>query len=94
MSEFLYETNATFNTNTQRLPLSIMVGIDNIGHMFPMAFIFITSELAKSFQFASECLIDLCFYNYLQLSLICSDFLKGLGAAIAKQAAKELAQSI
>jgi hypothetical protein len=49
ISRFLYKTNATFNTNTQRLPFSVMVGIDNIGHMFPMAFIFITSESAKSF---------------------------------------------
>jgi hypothetical protein len=56
-----------------------------------MAFIFITSESAKSFKFANKCLTDLCFYNYPQPSLICGDFLKGLGAAVVKQAAKELA---
>jgi MULE transposase domain len=49
VSRFLYETDATFNTNIRRLLLSVMVGIDNIGHMFPMAFMFITSESAKSF---------------------------------------------
>jgi hypothetical protein len=49
VSGFLYKTNATFNTNTRRLPLTVIVGINNIGHMFPMAFIFITSESAKSF---------------------------------------------
>jgi hypothetical protein len=49
VSGFLYETDATFNTNMRRLPLTVMVGIDNIGHMFPMAFMFIISELAKSF---------------------------------------------
>jgi hypothetical protein len=49
VSGFLYKTNTTFNTNTRRLPLTIMVGINNIGHTFPMAFMFITSELAKSF---------------------------------------------
>jgi hypothetical protein len=64
VSGFLYEIDATFNTNTRRLPLSMMVRIDNIGHIFPMAFMFIISELAKSFQFANKCLIDLCFYNY------------------------------
>jgi hypothetical protein len=64
VSGFLYKTNATFNTNTRRLPLSVIVGIDNIGHMFPMAFMFITSESAKSFKFANKCLTDLCFYNY------------------------------
>jgi hypothetical protein len=94
VSGFLYETDATFNTNTRRLPLSVMVGIDNTGHTFPMAFMFITSESAKSFQFANECLTDLCFYDCPQPSLICGDFSKGLGAAVAKQAAKELAQSI
>jgi hypothetical protein len=49
VSGFLYKTNTTFNINTRRLPLSVMVGINNIGHMFPMAFMFITSESAKSF---------------------------------------------
>jgi hypothetical protein len=63
ISRFLYKTNATFNTNTRRLPLSVIVGIDNTGHTFPMAFIFITSESAKSFKFANECLTGLCFYN-------------------------------
>ena len=93
-SGFLYETDATFNTNTRRLPLSVMVGIDNTGHTFPMAFMFIISESAKSFQFANECLTDLCFYDCPQPSLICGDFSKGLSAAVAKQAMKELAQSI
>jgi flagellar biosynthesis protein FliR len=63
MSGFLYKTNATFNTNIRRLPLSIIVGINNIGYMFPMAFMFITNKLAKSFKFINRCLINLCFYN-------------------------------
>jgi hypothetical protein len=49
VSGFLYKTNATFNTNTRRLPLSVIVRIDNTGHIFPIAFMFITTELAKSF---------------------------------------------
>jgi hypothetical protein len=65
ISGFLYETDATFNTNTRRLPLSVIVGIDNTRHTFPIAFIFITTELAKSFKFIRECLIDLCFYDCL-----------------------------
>ena len=64
VSGFLYETNATFNTNTRRLPLSIIVGINNTKHTFPIAFIFITTKSAKSFKFIGECLTDLCFYNY------------------------------
>jgi hypothetical protein len=49
MSGFLYETDAIFNTNTRRLLLTMMVGIDNTDHMFPIAFMFIMSELTKSF---------------------------------------------
>jgi hypothetical protein len=64
VSGFLYKTNTTFSTNTRRLPLSVMVGINNTGHTFPMAFMFITTKSAKSFKFAGECLIDLCFYDY------------------------------
>jgi hypothetical protein len=29
VSSFIYETDATFNTNRLKLPLSVMVGIDN-----------------------------------------------------------------
>jgi hypothetical protein len=63
VSGFMYKTDATFNTNTRQLPLSIMVRIDNTGHTFPMAFMFIISKSAKSFKFANECLTDLCFYD-------------------------------
>jgi hypothetical protein len=94
VSGFLYKTNATFSMNTRRLPLSVMVGINNTGHTFPMAFMFITTKLAKSFKFAGECLIDLCFYDCLQPSLICSDFSKGLGAAVVAQGAKDLVKDI
>jgi hypothetical protein len=65
VSRFLYKTNATFSTNTRRLPLSVIVGINNTRHTFLMAFMFITTELAKSFKFAGECLINLCFYDCL-----------------------------
>jgi hypothetical protein len=65
MSGFLYKTDAIFNTNTRRLLLFIIVGINNTRHTFPMAFMFITTKLAKSFKFTRECLIDLCFYDYL-----------------------------
>jgi hypothetical protein len=94
VSGFLYETDATFNTNTRRLPLTVMVGIDNTGHTFPMAFMFITSESSKSFQFANECLTNLCFYNCPQPRLICGDFSKGLGAAVALQATREFIKAM
>ena len=46
----MYEIDATFNTNSLRMPLSVMVGINNIGKTFPMAFCYITSESAISFK--------------------------------------------
>ena len=94
ISGFLYKTNATFSINIRRLPLSIMVGINNTKHIFPMAFIFITTESAKSFKFVEECLINLCFYDYPQPSLICGDFSKGLGAVVIAQVAKDLVKDI
>ena len=90
VSGFIYETDATFNINTLRLPLLVMVGIDNTGYTFPMAFMFITSESAKSFTFASEQLTDLCFYDCAEAAIVCGDFSKGLGASIALRARQEL----
>jgi hypothetical protein len=63
VSDFMYKTNVTFNTNTLRLPLSVMVGVDNTGSTFPIAFMFITSKSAKSFTFASKQLTNLAFYD-------------------------------
>jgi hypothetical protein len=82
MSGFLYKTNTIFSTNTRRLSLSVIVGINNTRHTFSMAFMFITIESAKSFKFTGECLTDLCFYNCPQPSLIYGDFSKGLGAVV------------
>lgn len=94
VSGFIYKTDATFNTNTRRLPLSVIVGIDNTGHTFPMAFMFITSKSLKSFQFTNKCLTELCFYNCPQLTLICGDFSKGLRAAVALKVKQELALAL
>jgi MULE transposase domain len=89
VSGFIYETDATFRTNTLRLPLLVMVGIDNTGATFPMAYMFITSESAESFRFTSRQLTDLCFYDYPKAAVICGDFSKGLGLAIALKARED-----
>jgi hypothetical protein len=86
VSGFMYETDATFNTNKLRLLLSVMVGIDNTGKTFPMAFMYHTTESAKAFKFASEQLTDLAFYDCLEAAVICGDFSKGLGAAVKLKA--------
>ena len=71
VSGFMYETDATFNTNCLKLPLSIMVGIDNCGKTFPIAYCYITSESAASFKFVAEQLTDLVFYDCPEAVVIC-----------------------
>jgi hypothetical protein len=90
VSGFIYKTDATFNTNTLRLPLLVMVRINNIGHTFPIAFMFITLESAKSFTFVSKQLTDLCFYDCQEAAIIYRDFSKGLSASVALRACQEM----
>jgi hypothetical protein len=47
---------------------------------------YITSELAKSFDFVAGELTKYVFYNYLEAAIIYADFTKGLRAAIAAYA--------
>ena len=61
VSGFIYETDATFNTNSLKLPLSVMVGIDNTRATFPIAYCYITSESAASFKWIAEQLTKLAF---------------------------------
>jgi hypothetical protein len=60
-----------------------MVGITNTGKTFPLAYCYITSESAKSFDFVAGELTKYIFYNCLEAAVICADFTKGLGAAMA-----------
>jgi len=91
VSGFMYETDATFNTNCLKLPLSVMVGIDNTGKTFLIANCYITSESAASFKWILEQLTDLAFYDCPEPTLIYGDFSKGLGAAVAAKATSDLA---
>jgi hypothetical protein len=90
VSGFMYKTDATFNTNSLKLPLSVMVGIDNCGKTFPLAYCYITSESAASFKFVAGQLCDLAFHNCPKAVVIVGDFSKGLGAACAAKAAVDL----
>jgi hypothetical protein len=92
VSGFMYEIDSTFNTNRLRLPLSDIVGIDNIGKTFPVAFCYITSESAASFAWISEQLSEYVFYDCPEPAIIIGDFAKGLGAAVAAKAAADLAR--
>jgi hypothetical protein len=86
----MYKTDATFNTNSLKLLLSVMVGIDNCRKTFPIAYYYITLESAASFKFVVDQLSDLAFYNCPKAAVIVRDFAKGLGATCAAKAAVDL----
>jgi hypothetical protein len=58
----------------------MMVGIINTGKTFPLAYCYITSESAKSFNFVGGELTKYVFYNCLEVVVIYTNFTKGLGA--------------
>jgi MULE transposase domain len=90
VSDFMYKTDATFNTNILKLPLSVVVGIDNTGSTFLAAYCYITLESAVSFKWTSEQLTDLAFLDCPEPALIIGDFSKGLGVAVAAKATADL----
>jgi len=90
VSGFMYETDATFNTNRLKLLLSVIVGIDNCGKTFLMGYCYITLELAASFKFVADQLSDLAFYDCPEAAVVVGDFSKGLGAVVAAKAAVNL----
>ena len=67
----------------------MIVGITNTSKTFPFAYCYITSESAKSFDFVVGELTKYVFYNCPEAAVICADFTKGLGAAIAARALRE-----
>ena len=60
-----------------------MVSITNTGKTFPLAYCYIISESAKLFDFVGGELTKYVFYDCPEAAVICVDFTKGLGAAIA-----------
>ena len=70
--------------------MSIVVGINNCGKTFPVAYCYITSESAASFKFIAGQLSDLAFYDCPEAAVVIGDFAKGLGAAMAAKAAVDL----
>jgi hypothetical protein len=66
-----------------------MVGITNTSKTFLLAYCYITSESAKSFDFVVGELTKYVFYNCLEAAVICADFTKGLRAAIAARALRK-----
>jgi hypothetical protein len=90
VSDFMYKTDAMFNTNILKLLLNVIVGINNTGSTFPIAYCYITLESALSFKWVLEQVTDLAFSNCPKPALIIGDFSKGLGAAVAAKATANL----
>jgi len=66
-----------------------MVGITNTRKTFLLAYCYITSESAKSFDFVVGELTKYVFYDCPEAAVICADFTKGLGASIAARALRD-----
>jgi hypothetical protein len=81
VSEFIWETDVIFNTNSLKIPLSVLIGITNTGATFPIAFIFISAESASIFRWVYEQLTSIIFYNYSLPKIVVGDFAKGFIAA-------------
>jgi len=69
--------------------LSVIVGITNTRKTFPLAFYYITSKSAKSFNFVGGEPTKYVFYDCLEAAVIYTDFTKGLRASIAARALYE-----
>jgi hypothetical protein len=50
VSDFIYKTDATFNTNILKLLLSVVVKINNTNSTFLAVYCYITLESAASFK--------------------------------------------
>lgn len=61
VSSFVMQTDATFNTNELKMPLSILLGVTNTLASFPVAYFFISSESADAFIFIHVCCKEIFF---------------------------------
>ena len=85
-SHFVVITDATFNTNENALPLSVLVCVTNTLMTLPIAYCFIESESAAAFLFINDCMKDLFFYdNCRGPAVVLGDFAAGLTAAMTKK---------
>ena len=62
-ADFLIVVDSTFNTNRDRLPLLIAVGVLNSGRTFPVCFSYCPSESEDSFKFVWDSLNEECFIS-------------------------------
>lgn len=84
------EVDTTFNTNRLRLPLSVPVGITNTNLTFQIAFSFIPSESAKSFDFVEEQMKLLMWYDCHKPRVVVGNQAKGLIALMAQAETRQV----
>jgi len=66
-----------------------MIGITNTGYSFPLAYCYIITESAKSFEFVVHQLTKYVFYDCPEPAVIVADFTKGLGASLTAKAVQD-----
>ena len=85
-SGFIAITDATFNTNENELPLSVLVCVTNTLKSFPFAYCYISSESTEAFVFMNACMKELFFYDACRgPAVLLGDFAAGLTAAMTKR---------
>ena len=82
VSGFVLLTDATFNTNRLKMPLSIQVGITNTGMSIPIAFSFIRSESHEAFNFIFHSMQEMIWIDCPLPKLIIGDQAAGLIASM------------
>lgn len=80
VNNFMYKINTTFNTNSLKLLLSIIVSINNYNKTFFIVYYYILFKFAAFFRFVANQLSNLAFNNCLKATIIVKDFFKSLRA--------------
>ena len=85
VADWLVVIDGTFNTNKDRLPLLVVVGVLNSGQTFPVAFSYCPSESAESIEFVWESLKMECFTGDVPPPrVVLGDWAGGLIASVPK----------
>ncbi len=94
-SHFVVITNATFNTNKNDLPLSVLICVTNTLRSISIAYYFIEFESIETFLFMNDYMKNLFFYdNCRGPAMLLNDFAAKLTAAIIKKRINLLTISI
>ena len=75
--DWMMQADGTFNTNIIKMPLIDMIGVTNIGLIFPFAFCFVMSESSKAWRFAFSCVETVVFEGLPKPRVVIAD--QGLG---------------